>query len=49
VPFNQFTPSLIERIGHKGVLEAIIEMPHGVIQVFNIHLHKEDGFFARSM
>jgi endonuclease/exonuclease/phosphatase family metal-dependent hydrolase len=49
VPFNQFTSSLIERIGRKGVLEATIEMPHGVIQVFNIHLHKEQGFFTHSI
>ena len=39
IPFNQFTPSLAERIGRKGVLEATIETPYGVIQVFNIHLH----------
>jgi hypothetical protein len=36
IPFNQFTPSLIERIGRKGVLEATIETPYGVMQVFNI-------------
>jgi endonuclease/exonuclease/phosphatase family metal-dependent hydrolase len=38
-PFKQFTPSLVERIGRKGVLKATIETPYGVIQVFNIHLH----------
>jgi endonuclease/exonuclease/phosphatase family metal-dependent hydrolase len=46
IPFNQFTPSLVERIGRKGVLEAIIETPYGVMQVFNIHLHMGRGFFA---
>src|SRR5262245_27979809 len=38
-PFHQFTPSLVERIGRKGVLEAAIETPYGIMQVFNIHLH----------
>lgn len=46
IPFRQFTPSLIERIGHKGILEATIETPYGAIQVFNTHLHKEQRFFA---
>ena len=49
IPFNQFTPSLIERIGRKGVLEAIIETPYGVIQVFNIHLHVGKNFLAHSI
>ena len=48
IPFNHFTPSLIERIGRKGVLEAIIETPYGAMQVFNIHLHMGKNFFARS-
>ena len=48
IPFNHFTPSLVERIGRKGVLEATIETPYGVIQVFNIHLHMGMNFFARS-
>jgi endonuclease/exonuclease/phosphatase family metal-dependent hydrolase len=46
-PFNHFTPSLVERIGRKGVLEATIETPYGVMQVFNIHLHMGLNFFAR--
>src|SRR5262245_30568003 len=46
VPFNQFTPSLVERIGRKGVLEATIETPYAVIQVFNIHLHVGKNFLA---
>ena len=45
-PFIQFTPSLIERIGRKGVLEATIETPYGIIQVLNTHMHKEQRFFA---
>ncbi len=49
IPFNQFTPSLIERIGRKGVLEATIETPYGVIQVLNIHLHMGKNFFARNI
>ena len=49
IPFNQFTPSLAERIGRKGVLEATIETPYGVIQVFNIHLHMGGNFLARSI
>ena len=49
IPFNQFTPSLIEHIGRKGVLEAIIETPYGVIQVFNIHLHVGKNFLAHSI
>jgi endonuclease/exonuclease/phosphatase family metal-dependent hydrolase len=48
IPFNHFTPSLVERIGRKGVLEATIETPHGAMQVFNIHLHMGKNFFARS-
>jgi len=48
IPFNHFTPSLVERIGRKGVLEATIETPYGVMQVFNIHLHMGKNFFARS-
>jgi len=48
-PFNQFTPSLIERIGRKGVLEANIETPYGVIQVFNTHLHVGKNFLAQSI
>ena len=48
IPFNHFTPSLVERIGRKGVLEATIETPYGTIQVFNIHLHMGMNFFARS-
>jgi endonuclease/exonuclease/phosphatase family metal-dependent hydrolase len=38
-PFRQFTPSVIERIGRKGVLEATIDTPYGVVQLLNIHLH----------
>jgi len=49
VPFNQFTPSLIERIGRKGALEATIETPYGVIQVVNTHLHMGKSFFARNI
>ena len=49
IPFNQFTPSLIERIGRKGILEATIKTPYGTIQVFNTHLHKEQKFFAHSI
>ena len=49
IPFKQFTPSLIERIGRKGVLEATIETPYGVMQVFNIHLHMGKNFFAHSI
>jgi len=49
IPFNQFTPSVIERIGHKGILEATIETPYGNIQVFNTHLHKEQRFFAHNI
>jgi endonuclease/exonuclease/phosphatase family metal-dependent hydrolase len=49
MPFNQFTPSLIEHIGRKGVLEATIETPYGVIQVFNIHLHVGKNFLAHSI
>src|SRR4249919_2430068 len=49
MPFNQFTPSLIERIGRKGVLEATIETPYGVMQVFNIHLHVGKSFLAHSI
>src|SRR5262249_47093706 len=48
IPFNQFTPSLVERIGRKGVLEATIETPYGVMQVLNIHLHMGKNFFARN-
>jgi hypothetical protein len=47
MPFHHFTPSLVERIGRKGVLEATIETPYGVMQVFNIHLHMGINFFAR--
>jgi endonuclease/exonuclease/phosphatase family metal-dependent hydrolase len=47
IPFNHFTPSLVERIGRKGVLEATIETPYGVMQIFNIHLHMGINFFAR--
>ena len=47
IPFNHFTPSMVERIGRKGVLEATIETSHGVMQVFNIHLHMGKNFFAR--
>src|SRR5215470_7756577 len=49
IPFNQFTPSLIERIGRKGVLEATIETPYGVTQVLNIHLHMGRKFFAHKI
>jgi len=49
IPFNQFTPSLIEHIGRKGVLEATIETPYGVVQVFNIHLHVGKNFLAHSI
>src|SRR5437867_931507 len=31
VPFKQFTPSVIERIGRKGILEATIKTPYGTI------------------
>jgi endonuclease/exonuclease/phosphatase family metal-dependent hydrolase len=48
-PFNQFTPSLIERIGRKGVLEATIETPYGIMQVFNIHLHIGKNFLAHNI
>jgi len=47
IPFNHFTPSLVEHIGRKGVLEATLETPHGIMQVFNIHLHMGINFFAR--
>jgi endonuclease/exonuclease/phosphatase family metal-dependent hydrolase len=47
IPFRQFTPYVVERIGHKGVLEATIETPHGMMQVFNVHLHMEHKFFAQ--
>jgi endonuclease/exonuclease/phosphatase family metal-dependent hydrolase len=49
IPFNQFTHSVVERIGHKGILEATIETPYGNIQVFNTHLHKEQRFFAHNI
>ena len=49
MPFNQFTPSLAERIGRKGVLQATIETPHGIMQVFNIHLHMGRKFFAHNI
>ena len=49
IPFKHFTPSMIERIGHKGILEATIETPYGHIQVFNTHLHKEQRFFAHNI
>src|SRR5262249_38163106 len=49
IPFNQFTPSLIEHIGRKGVLEATIETPYGVVQLFNIHLHVGKHFLAHSI
>jgi len=49
VPFKQFTPSVIERIGRKGILEATIETPYGIIRVFNTQLHKEQRFFAQSI
>ena len=48
VPFNQFTLSLVERIGRKGVLEATIETPYGVMLVLNTHLHMGKNFFARN-
>src|SRR5262245_60752580 len=48
-PFNQFTPSLVERIGRKGVLEATIEAPYGIMQVFNTHLHKGQNSFSHSI
>jgi endonuclease/exonuclease/phosphatase family metal-dependent hydrolase len=48
-PFNQFTPSLVERIGRKGVLEATIETPYGVMQVFNTHLHKGQNSYSHSI
>jgi endonuclease/exonuclease/phosphatase family metal-dependent hydrolase len=48
-PFNHFTPSVVERIGRKGVLEATIETPHGTMQVFNIHLHVGRHFFAHKI
>jgi endonuclease/exonuclease/phosphatase family metal-dependent hydrolase len=49
IPFNHFTPSLVEHIGRKGVLEAIIETPYGIMQVFNIHLHVGRHFFAHNI
>lgn len=49
VPFSHFTPSLAERIGRKGVLEAAIETPYGVVQVLNIHLHMGRKFFAHNI
>src|SRR5262249_4621539 len=48
-PFHQFTPSLIERIGRKGVLEATLDTPYGMMQVFNIHLHVGKTFLAHSI
>ena len=48
-PFHHFTPSVVERIGRKGVLEATIETPHGIMQVFNIHLHVGNHFFAHNL
>src|SRR2546425_716180 len=49
IPFNQFTPSLIERIGRKGVLEVTIETPYGIIHIFNIHLHVGKHFLAQNI
>jgi endonuclease/exonuclease/phosphatase family metal-dependent hydrolase len=46
-PFNQFTPSVIERIGRKGVLEATIATPSGPLQVLNMHLHGGTHVLAR--
>ena len=48
-PFHHFTPSVVERIGRKGVMEATIETPHGIMQVFNIHLHVGNHFFAHKI
>jgi len=48
-PFQQFTPSLIERIGRKGVLEATLDTPYGMMQVLNIHLHGGKTFLAHSI
>src|SRR5262245_6020927 len=49
MPLSQFTPSIVERIGRKGVLAATIETPYGVMQVFNIHLYNGRSFFARNI
>jgi endonuclease/exonuclease/phosphatase family metal-dependent hydrolase len=49
MPFNQFTPSLIEHIGRKGVLEATIKTAYGLIQIFNIHLHMGNNFLAHNI
>jgi endonuclease/exonuclease/phosphatase family metal-dependent hydrolase len=49
VPFNQFTPSVVEHIGRKGVLEATLDTPYGMMQVFNTHLHTGQKFFAHSI
>lgn len=49
IPFSHFTPSVVERIGRKGVLEATIETPYGPMQVFNIHLHVGSHFFAHKI
>jgi endonuclease/exonuclease/phosphatase family metal-dependent hydrolase len=48
-PFSHFTPSVVERIGRKGVLEATIETPHGTMQVLNIHLHVGRHFLAHKI
>src|SRR5215469_18877396 len=48
-PFTQFTPSWIERIARKGVLEATLETPYGHMQVLNIHLHGGQHVLARSI
>ena len=46
-PFTQFTPSWIERIARKGVLEATLETPYGRMQVCNIHVHAGKHVLAR--
>jgi len=47
--FTQFTPSWIERIARKGVLEATLETPYGLMQVCNVHLHGGKHVLARSI
>ena len=46
-PFTQFTPSWIERIARKGILEALLETPYGRMQVLNLHLHAGAHGLAR--
>ena len=49
IPFKIFEYSIFEYFGRKGVLEAVVETPVGLLHVINTHLHSGEYNFDKKI